>query len=357
EISGWKDKYECGDDEYRVSTVYIGGGTPSVLEASNIEFILGKIRQYFDLEGSREPEITIEVNPGTVDLSKFKVYKKAGINRLSIGLQSANPQELKELGRIHDPEDFLKAYEAAAQAGFDNINVDIMTAIPRQTVKSLKETINTVISLKPAPTHISAYSLIIEEGTPFYEKYGMYLEEDKPMDTSDGSISLPAEEEERLMYHNAVKQLREAGYKRYEISNFAKPGYESRHNSAYWKVIDYIGLGLGASSLLKNVRYKNTVSLKEYLEDPCAKDKFAEKSVLEPEDRMDEFMILGLRMSEGVKTEEYREKFAEDIRVRYGEEIKKLKKDGLLKEYGGRIFLTERGIDYGNYVFSNFLKG
>lgn len=347
EIQGYKDKFGCQDTEYEVKTVYIGGGTPSVLAPSFIVRILDCIREGFDIE--KNAEITIEVNPGTVDDEKLRIYREAGINRLSMGLQSADDNELRELGRIHDLEDFLRSYEAAAAAGFDNINVDVMTAIPLQTMDSLKVTLDTVTSLTPKPKHVSAYSLILEEGTLFYEKYVTRKMSSCPI--------LPDEDMERAMYYLALDHLMENGYERYEISNFAIPGYESRHNSAYWRRRDYIGFGLAASSLVNEARYRNTISFRDYLKAPCSKELFEEETVLTLKDRMSEFMFLGLRMTEGVKAGDFANEFNRGLTDMYGDEINRLIKDGLLihEKTGDRYFLTDRGVDYGNYVFSMFV--
>ena len=347
EIRGYKDKFGCKDTEYEVKTVYIGGGTPSVLAPSFIVRIFDCIREVFDIND--KAEMTIEVNPGTVDDEKLKVYREAGINRLSMGLQSADDNELKELGRIHDLADFLRSYESASAAGFDNINVDIMTAIPLQTMDSLKVTLDTVTSLMPQPKHISTYSLILEEGTLFYEKYVTRKMSSCPI--------LPDEDLERAMYHFAVGHLKDHGYERYEISNFAIPGYESRHNSAYWRRRDYLGFGLAASSLVNEVRYRNTIKFNEYLKNPCSNELFEEETVLTQGDRMSEFMFLGLRMAEGVKAGDFAREFDSGITDVYGDEINRLIKDGLLfhDTSDDRYCLTDKGVDYGNYVFSRFV--
>lgn len=368
EIDNYREKYRCRDTEYEVKTVYIGGGTPSVLAPVCIVKILEQIKESFVID--EDAEITIEVNPGTVDINKLKAYREAGINRLSIGLQSANDNELKALGRIHDTDDFVKAYEEAVAAGFDNINVDIMTAIPYQTMDSLGNTLDTVTGLKQKPYHISAYSLIIEEGTPFYEIFEKKTNPEGPVSCREPSPCLhvrdgarknvpvlPDEETERAMYHFTVDYLKKHGYERYEISNFAKPGHESRHNTAYWKRRDYIGFGTAASSLVNDIRYKNTVNIETYIPDPLTRDSLEEEILLSREDEMSEFMFLGLRMSEGVKEEDFKREFMTGIMDVYGAEIKHLIKDGLLayEEAADRYYLTEEGIDYGNYVFSRFV--
>lgn len=340
EIIGYRAKFGCKDTEFNVKTVYIGGGTPSVLAPVCIVRILECIRGTFEVDD--DAEITIEVNPGTVNYDKLNEYRRSGINRLSIGLQSANDNELKELGRIHDLDTFLRTYDSALAAGFDNINVDVMTAIPGQTTESLTATLDIVTGLEPGPRHISAYSLILEEGTPFYEKYGG--------ETWD-------EERERAMYHYTVDYLKKKGFERYEISNFSIPGYESRHNTSYWKRVDYIGFGLAASSLVNNTRYKNTVKLEDYIKTPLSVELFEENIKLDREDRMSEFMFLGLRMSEGVCESDFEREFGISLFDVYGDAIVKMTKEGLLvfDSVKRRCFLSENGIDYGNYVFSEFI--
>ena len=348
EIQGCMDKFGFDTGGYEVNTVYIGGGTPSVIRAEYIEEILDDIRRVFGQCISENAEITLELNPGTVSGEELAVYRRAGINRLSIGLQSADEKELEALGRIHGYADFEQTYTEARRAGFENVNVDIMTAIPCQTMESLRNTIDTVASLDPPPEHISAYSLILEEGTPFYEKYSSMGEKHEDV--------LPGEDEERAMYHYTVECLENYGYHRYEISNFARPGFESRHNSAYWRRTEYIGFGLGASSFINDTRYRNTADMGKYLERPVSNGLFEEKIRLSTEDKMEEFMFLGLRMSKGISEAEFGECFGVSVRQCYGEELDRLIADALIKIESGRIRLTEKGVDYGNYVFSRFIR-
>lgn len=342
EINEYENKFNCKDSEYIVETVYFGGGTPSCIDCAHIGKIMDLLCARFKFSDKQKPEITLEVNPGTVDKDKLKAYKSYGINRLSIGLQSANDNELRALGRIHSFSEFEKIYDDARMTGFDNINVDIMTAIPYQTLESLAYTVDTVTSLKPE--HISAYSLIIEEGTPFYERYG-----------TEGT-ALFDEETERRMYHETVDRLRESGYFRYEISNFSRKGYESRHNTSYWKRTDYLGFGLGASSLVGNTRYRNTTALSDYINRPSSAEDFEEKTILSREDCMDEFMFLGLRMSAGVSADEFEQKFGVPPGKIYARELERYLKEGLLKYDGRNYCLTDKGVDYGNYVFAGFLR-
>lgn len=332
-------------EEYRVSTVFFGGGTPSILPADMICGLLGVMRDKFSF--NTDAEISIECNPGTADGEKLASYRKAGINRLSIGLQSADDKELALLGRIHTWEDFHRTYELAEKAGFSNINVDLMSALPGQTSASWERTLRRVLDMRPQ--HISAYSLIVEEGTPFYETYH---EDVKRRDRGDTPEFLPSEEEERRMYRLTEQLLSEAGLHRYEISNYALTGYECRHNKGYWQGTDYVGFGLGASSLLHHSRYRNPAGMAEYL---AGDFSGRECEVLTMEDQMEEFMFLGLRLMEGVREQEFSERFGIRIEEVYGEVLRRQEELGLLKRNGARIYLTPRGIDLSNTVMAEFL--
>lgn len=375
EINGCEGKFRFDAGEYDVRTVYIGGGTPSVTDPLHIKRIIRSLEKVFgfgqinekgnlngDRNGSRpeypekDIEVTIEVNPGTVTREKLAVYRQSGINRLSIGLQSVDDRELKALGRIHSYSDFERTYYAAREAGFENINVDIMTAIPYQTMESLEKTIDTLAGLDTPPEHISAYSLILEEGTPFYEKYAEKSGDETENENEGDRIRLPGEDEERAMYHFAVEHLAKYGYSRYEISNFARPGHESRHNTSYWTGTDYLGLGAGASSLINNVRFRNEAETEGYMCDPATTDRFSEEVRLGRSDRIAEFMFLGLRMSRGISEDEFLSRFGITVDGCFGSVLTKLIRDGLIKRNEGNISLTEDGVDYGNYVFSRFLE-
>lgn len=324
--------------EYCVDTVFIGGGTPTSVPYDKIVDLMDTVRQAFCLDG--DCEITIECNPGTVTKEALEAYKVAGINRLSIGLQSADDNLLKELGRIHTYEQFLETYEWARQAGFSNINVDLMSGLPNQTLAQYEETITKILELHVE--HISAYSLIVEEGTPFYKLY----EEDK--------LNLPSEETERQMYYRTGELLMAAGFERYEISNYAKKGYSCRHNERYWIREDYLGLGLGASSMVNNVRFKNTEWLDEYL----LENKYMEKQEvqnLSQSECMEEFMFLGLRMTGGVSKDDFMEKFGCSMDEIYGSVLKKLEEQGLLETEGKQVRLTTYGLDVSNRVWVEFL--
>lgn len=300
--------------EYEVVTVFFGGGTPSILKGDQIEKILKVLRERFVI--AENAEITLEMNPGTVTGEKLEIYKRAGINRLSIGLQSVHNEELKMLGRIHTYEEFLESYHMAREVGFDNMNVDLISAIPGQTVESWRKTLSTILELKPE--HISAYSLILEPGTPFYELYAK--ENDKV------EKLLPDEEAERQMYRQTKVMLKEAGYERYEISNYSRPGYECRHNLGYWNRVPYLGFGIGAASLVpqemsmkgKMCRYSNPDNIEEYQK--CFLDKFKGEP-LEREDEMEEFMFLGLRKTSGVLKGQFQSCFQTGIEEVYGDQL------------------------------------
>lgn len=339
--------YRSLGKDCQVSTIFIGGGTPSLLHSEQIRAIFQALRSVFEI--TRDAEITIEANPGTVSKEKLQAWKLAGINRISFGLQSADDGELKMLGRIHTFAQFQESYRMAAEAGFDNINVDLISAIPGQSVESWRRTLCTTAGLTPPPAHISAYSLIVEPGTPFYEWYG----EGTAM---AGYPQLPDEESERLMYEETQEVLERFGYFRYEISNYARPGKECRHNLGYWERKEYLGIGLGAASLLDNTRYHLITDLSSYIKKSGAGEEIREDiEQLSQNDRMEEFMFLGLRKMKGVSRREFEELFGETMDHVYGKQIEKLTENGLLIDAGERIYLSGRGIDISNYVFEQFL--
>lgn len=329
--------------EYRIATIYFGGGTPSVLDVSLIEQILDTVKGNFTVDMAAE--VTLEVNPGTASLEKLKRYKELGINRLSIGVQSAKKAELELLGRIHSFEEAKQTVRWAREAGFTNLSLDLMSALPGQSLNDYKENVEAILALQPE--HISSYSLIVEEGTPFYEMYGEDMERES---------DLPEEEIDREMYAYTKARLKEAGFERYEISNYAKPGYESRHNSSYWIGTEYIGVGLGASSLFTNARYHNETDLCTYMEEVAAgQDIRRETERLTLEEQMEEFMILGLRRMCGVSRKEFQKRFDRPIETVYGSVLKKLERQALIKLEADTIALTETGIDVSNQVFVEFL--
>lgn len=371
EIKGYRQYVEG----YQVKTLYFGGGTPSILPIEMIERILRALEDTFELnlfekvkdkkqlkkekkekkkkekeqieetEAEESLELTIEVNPGTVTKEKLEAYKGLGFNRLSIGIQSANDEELKLLGRIHTFDEAKQCFLWAREAGFDNISVDVISALPKQTLSTYKETLEKIIAL--SPEHISSYSLIVEEGTPFYDKYaeGKANEEE-----------LPSEELDREMYACTKEMLQAAGYERYEISNYAKPGFESRHNTSYWTGTEYLGLGRGASSLFTNARYHNEADMAEYIrKSKTGEDVRCDIERLVESEQMEEFMILGLRLMKGISREEFQKRFGRAVETVYGTAIKKLQKEDLLTVEGDRIHLTDLGIDVSNRVFVEFV--
>lgn len=327
---------------HQVISVFFGGGTPSVLEGNRIEEILDKLKENFIFAAN--PEITIEMNPGTVTEEKLTAYRRAGINRLSIGLQSASDAELQCLGRIHDYHDFLQTYELARKMGFSNINIDLMAAIPGQSESSYRETLCKVLALEPE--HISAYSLILEEGTWFFE----HQEE----------LVFPDEETDRRMYELTGQLLSEAGYHRYEISNYAKEGLECLHNKVYWQRGDYLGLGLGAASMVEEVRWHNADNITVYQnrlqgESLCERSQLGEEvQHLTREEQMEEFMFLGLRLTKGVSKQAFEQKFGVTLEQIYGSVLDKLEREKLIG-IDDFIYLTSYGMDISNYVMSQFL--
>ena len=342
EIKGWD-----GFVNRPISTIFIGGGTPTILPAREISRILETIQEKRDQRFPAPEEITIECNPGTVDEADLQTFLSSGINRISFGLQSADNRELKMLGRIHSWEEFLESYRLARKAGFENINVDLMSALPGQTPHGWRRTLEKVLALQPE--HISAYSLIIEEGTPFYQIYG---EADRCRREDEPQSLLPSEEEEREMYEDTGRILAAHGYHRYEISNYAKGGKECRHNCGYWTGIEYKGFGLGASSLLQKRRYRNTESLESYL-DGAWQPEMVE--ALTRENEMEETVILGLRMMEGVSGEKFYQKYGKHLTDIYEETIRKYVKMGLMEADKQGIRLTESGISVSNVILSDFL--
>lgn len=341
EIRQWEDA-----ERWHITSIFIGGGTPSVLKKEETAGILEAVYNKFQVDD--DAEITTEANPGTLTKDKLYTYREQGINRLSLGLQSVHDQELKLLGRIHTYEDFLKGFHMAREAGFSNINVDLMSALPGQTVDSWRESLIKILRLKAE--HVSAYSLIIEEGTPFYEKYA---EDARLRDLGEDCRILPTEENERSMYYETRRLTGEYGLEQYEISNYAKPGYECRHNQAYWLRQDYLGFGLGASSLIDNVRFRNTADLKEYSQGLFEKE---EREVLSVQEQMEETMFLGLRMKDGVSMETFEKVFHTPFSAVYGKTVLDLKKEGLVQTEEERLFLTEKGFDLSNYTLAQFLQ-
>lgn len=351
-----------------VSTIYIGGGTPSSIKPELIKKILDKIYNIigYKVNMNSSIEITMEVNPGTTTKNNLQLYKNYGINRLSIGLQSTNDRILKEIGRIHNYSQFVDTYKWAVEAGFENINVDLMLGLPNQSIEDLKDSLNKITGLEPMPKHISVYSLIVEEGTKIEQNI------------NSGKLKLPDDEEERMQYHYTKNYLELNGYKHYEISNFAKTGFESKHNVNCWEQKQYVGFGVAAHSYVDGVRYSNTNDLHEYLKITEMKNKndkeiknlenkdnnmlkqpFKSKQIIEEvQDKTEmekEFMMLGFRMLDGVKISKFKEKFGENPLYLFRNEIKKLVEEELIEVDLDNIKLTSKGLDLANLVFEEFI--
>lgn len=319
-----------------VKSVFFGGGTPSILPPALMGRIMDKIMSAYDVNS--DAEISMEANPGTLDAAKLREYKSMYFNRLSMGLQAWQDRLLERLGRIHRGGEFEDNFLQARDSGFKNINVDLMFSLPGQTMDDWQETLEKVIRLDPE--HISAYSLIIEEGTPFFDMH------------EKGQITETDENTDRRMYYLAKEMLSDKGFRQYEISNFAKDGFECRHNITYWRTEEYRGFGLGAHSYVDGTRFHNSADMKEYMAGGGRLD--IEK--LTPEEMQEEFMFMGLRMNEGISREEFLKRFKTDITSVYGQEISELISEGLLTENKGRISLTDRGIDVSNQVFEKFIR-
>lgn len=335
--------YENGIDElFNVNTIYIGGGTPSFIESKYIVNIISTIKEYFKI--NENAEITLEVNPGTVNENKLKDYFNAGVNRLSIGLQATNDSLLKEIGRIHTYEEFLNTYKLARKIGFKNINADLMIGLPKQTIEDVEKAVNDLIKL--GLEHISVYSLILEEGTVLEEQI------------RSGKLKLPEDEEEREMYWKVKSILEANGYIHYEISNFAKKGYESQHNLDCWRQKEYVGFGVAAHSYTNDVRYSNIENLEEYIEN-YENDKLEETFIfnekLTHNMKVKEYMMLGLRKLNGVSIQEFKEKFAANPIYVFKNELEKLVNEDLLEIDGDYIRLTKRGLDLANLVWEEFV--
>lgn len=325
-----------------IITIYIGGGTPSSLKPELIKIVLDKICEVANIKNKENVEITIEVNPGTVTKNNLQMYRDCGINRLSIGLQSANDKLLNEIGRIHNYEQFLNTYNWAEEAGFSNINVDLMLGLPNQTISDLKESLEKIINLNPSPKHVSVYSLIVEEGTQIEKKI------------SKGELKLPEEVDERNQYKYTKNFLELNEYKHYEISNFAKLGYESKHNMNCWEQKQYVGFGLASHSYINGCRYSNTCDLEEYLN----KESKDVKTIHEEQtlgDMQKEYMLLGLRKIDGVSISKFKEKFGENPIYLFRNELQKLVEEELLVVDLDNIKLTNKGLDFANLVWEEFV--
>ncbi|WP_203227630.1 radical SAM family heme chaperone HemW [Calorimonas adulescens] len=324
-----------------IETVFIGGGTPTVLSSKQLLKLIGGLRDKFGIRDN--VEFTVEANPGTVDRDKLSLLRDLGVNRLSFGVQSMDDRLLKILGRIHDVCDFMENFNEAKKLGFDNINVDLMFGIPGQALYGWIKTLEEVVSLQPE--HISCYGLMIEEGTPYYKMY------------KDNRLSLPDEDTEREMYWKAVQMLESNGYLHYEISNFAKKGYECRHNIIYWCDKPYIGLGAGAHTYYKDYRFANELIPEKYIEFIRNNDNaFTQREYIDKRNEMAEFMFMGLRLINGIKLKEFEDRFGVSLYNAYDNRIAKLLKFGLIELQDDRVYLTKKGIDLSNQVFMEFMN-
>lgn len=340
-VKAVKKEIRMQNIQSQITTVYIGGGTPSYIDSKYIVEIIDEIKKK---NLSKRPEITIEVNPGTVTKEKLKDYKKCGINRLSIGLQSAKDEILKEIGRIHNFEQFLETYQMARKVGFKNINVDLILGIPNQRIKDLKESLERIIELQPE--HISVYSLIVEDGTPIANKI------DK------GELELPDEDTERNMYWYVKNTLELNGYIHYEISNFAQKGRESKHNKNCWNQNQYFGFGVAAHSYRDITRYSNTEKIEEYIKNVMTERLDRNRIIHEIQKEYDaekEYMLLGLRKIVGVNISEFKLKFGDNPIYLFRNELKKLTDEGLIIVDEDFIRLTNKGIDLANLVWEEFV--
>lgn len=327
-----REIYSYKEKKIRLDSIFFGGGTPSLLTRSEFSKIYKAIEESFEI--LPDCEFTIEANPKTLDKEKLAEFKRCGVNRLSIGLQSIHENEMKILGRVHNYEDFLYSYKLARECGIENINVDLMYGIPEQTMESFRATLDAVTAL--SPEHISLYGLILEEGTPFYEM--------------QKRLNLPSEDSECDMYYFATDFLRRKGYSHYEISNYAKAGRECRHNLKYWRAEEYIGVGLAAYSYYNGYRFGNSSDRDVYLSQGEAKYEYLEK--IEPKDEAYEYIMLRLRLAEGFSLSDYNARFSRDFMAEKGIALEKYIKEGYLSVEGDRISLTERGFYISNTILA-----
>jgi len=327
------------DNNIRINTIYIGGGTPSYIDSKYIIEIIKEVKKEFNILVLDNVEVTIEVNPGTITKQKLVDYINIGVNRISIGLQSTSNSLLELIGRIHTYEEFEKTYELAVEAGFKNINVDLMLGLPKQTIEDIKESVNKIINLNPKPNHISIYSLILEENT-------------KLKDMIDNGIVKIIEEDERDMYWTVKKMLENNEYAHYEISNFAKQGYESKHNLDCWNQKEYLGFGLGAHSYFDNKRYSNIEDLNKYINN---ENVINIEEVQSEEEKQKEYMLLGLRKIEGIDISEFKNRFTTNPIYIYKEKLDKLHKQNLIEIDKNNIKLTNKGLDFANIVWEEFV--
>lgn len=326
ELKGWQETLR----DYEVVTLFFGGGTPSLWPAENIARIMDAVRETVALHP--DAEISMEANPGTLTPEKLRICKEAGVNRISLGVQAMDDGLLRLLGRIHSVEDVREAVRMVREAGFGNLSLDLMYDLPGQTMALWEDTLEKAMALQPE--HISAYSLIVEEGTPLCDL------------VEQGKLTVPDDDIAIEMQRLAVEKLAAAGYDRYEISNYAKPGRECRHNCIYWERGEYLGLGCAAHSLMNGVRFENPRLLEEYLGGTRRLDEIR----LTEADAMEETVMLSTRMCRGMNLAEYREEFGVDFEARHGREIERLAKMGLLKIENGFLRLTRAGMELQNAV-------
>lgn len=342
EITEKANEINSENKEILIDTIYFGGGTPSIVCEKYIEEVLNKIYEYYNV--SENAEITVEVNPGTVDKFKLEKYFEIGINRLSIGLQSTDDKLLKMLGRIHTYKEFENTYDLARKIGFKNINVDLMIGLPSQSLKNVHDSLEKIVQKNPE--HISVYSLIIEENTKMFDLI------------EKGELELPDEDVERKMYWSVKKFLEENGYIHYEISNFSKSGFESKHNANCWNQHEYLGFGIAAHSYFNNIRYSNIDNLRQYIENWKNEQSVYNMVFHEhqnKDDMMKEFMMLGLRKIDGVKISEFKEKFVDNPIFVFRNQLNKLVKEGLIEVLENNIRLSDKGLDLANEVWMEFV--
>ncbi len=338
-IDALKEEIDKKTSDFNIATIFIGGGTPTFLNSKEL-YALGEAIKKLNI--TEDCEFTVECNPGTLNREKLIALRDIGVNRLSFGLQSTHDYHLKNIGRIHSYEEFLRNYELARELGFNNINVDLIFGLPKETLKEWQEDLIAISMLRPE--HISCYSLIIEEGTPFEKMY------------NNGMLILPSEEEERDMYRESIRILEDYGYLQYEISNFSLPGMECRHNLTYWELRDYIACGTGAHGYINGVREKNTHSIEEYLalmkKDGQPSVEIHKNSI---EDDIEEFIFMGMRKTKGISEKEFYKRFGVDLKELYRDVLIKYEKEKLIKREEGRLFFTKKGIEFSNIVLADFL--
>ncbi|WP_127579820.1 radical SAM family heme chaperone HemW [Paenibacillus koleovorans] len=324
-----------------IETIFVGGGTPTVLLPDQMFRFLQLVNTYF---ADRTPslEFSMEANPGTTDLEKLQAMKEGGVNRISFGVQSFDNALLHALGRIHNTDDVYRSLENARTVGFDNLSIDLMFGLPKQTVATMEDTLDKALALNLQ--HYSIYSLKIEENTLFHTLY------------HKNKLPLPEEEEELEMYLTIMRRLKAEGYEQYEISNFARPGYASRHNSAYWRNESYYGIGAGAHGYMRGNRHVNIKGVQEYIDGTLVGLPILERVEVSEQEAMEDFMMVGLRLLSGVRHEEFRRQFGCSMLEVFGRELGELTTKHLLIADAEGYRLSEQGVLFGNEVFAHFLQ-